>query len=155
MKNNSDTKSSSTTVVSEKAKLPPAYYAQIAKVGHLKRKASTYLEETDFYSGIATELLALLAEAVELLQVEAEKQGSLKKSVSNITSRQHHLVWKLLGFWPNDTESQERISTLLDSPGLEKVLGSTPDGYTCLSSDLTLENVERIFAATRASNPEQ
>lgn len=154
MKTNSDTKSNSTTEGSAREKLPPVYFARLAQVGQLKRKVSTYREETEFYSGIATELLVVLAEAAELLQEEAEKQEALKKSVSNITSRHHHLVWRLLGFWPNDTESQERISTLLDSRGLEKVLGSTPDGYTCLSSDLTLENVERIFAATRANNPE-
>lgn len=143
------TRSNSTTRDSRMERLVRDKFALLARVGHQKRKALASLEEMEFYYGIATELLALLVEAVELLQVVEKAEPALSKHVGTITSRQHHLIRKILRYWPPGTESQERILNLLDLDGLEKVLGTTPDGYVTLSGGLILENVARIIGATR------
>lgn len=147
--NRAATQSNLTTQTSEKAKHSPAYYALLAKVGHQKRKALAYRDERDFYYGIVTELLVPLGEAVEFLQQSEKKVPTLRPLVSSVTSQQHHSVRRLLNFWPQGTESRQKILDLLDADGLATVLGTTADGYLSLSSDLILENVERIIDPTK------
>ena len=149
MKNNTATQSNSTTQTSEKARQKQANSARLAKVATLKKKASAYREERDFYYGIVTELLAPLGEAVEFLQAAEKDAPALKALVARITSQQHHSVKQLLRYWPQNTESQSKISALLDADGLGNLLEDTADGYVSLSSDLILENAARIIEATK------
>jgi hypothetical protein len=130
----------------EREKLVRDKFALLAKVGVQKRRASQCHRETEYYCGIATEALAVLRDAVDTLQ---SPDPIHLKSVAKITSRQHHLTRRLLGFWPQNLESQNLHSDLLTSPGLETTLGETEDGYLTLSSGPILKNVERIIAATK------
>lgn len=127
-------------------------FALLARVGAQGRKASQFRDEAIFYCGIVTELLALFTEVVTFLQRAEKHTPQLAPFVAVITSRQHHLVKRILGHWPTNSESRLRAQTLLESDGLGPLLGSTEDGYVSLSSDLILENVERIIVATRMRN---
>lgn len=141
--------SSSNTPPSEKEKLKRDKFALLAKVGVQKRRASRFLAETDFYSGTATELLALSGDLLEVLQSLEEAHPEIKPDLTDLTSQYHRLIKRLLGFWGPDIESQERFSKLLDSDGLAKVLADTPDGYVSLSTDRILRNVERAIEVTK------
>lgn len=142
------TRSSPTTATSEKESLKRAKFALLAMVGRHKRQASRFQEETEFYCGIVTELLALSVVQNQLVQEIADRAPRLKGLSSEHTSQLHNLVRKIHDFWPSDGESQQRLLELLASPGLEMVQGTTPDGYLSLSTDLILANVERAIAAT-------
>lgn len=123
-------------------------FALLAKVGHNKRKASAYQDEAEFYFTTATESLAILGELLDFLQSLEKKDSRLAPFVAKHTSKQHHLIRTLLSYWPKNSDSQERLLTLLDSDGLVTMLDTTPDGYSTLSTDLILENVARCIAAT-------
>lgn len=142
------TKSSATTDTSEKENLKRAKFALLAMVGRHKRQASRFQEETEFYCGIVTDLLALSMEQNRLVQKLADKAPGLKAISAEHTSELHRLVYRIHGFWPSDGESQQRLLDLLASPGLEMVQGTTPDGYLSLSTDLILDNVARVIEAT-------
>lgn len=145
---NKHTRSNSTTPLSAKAKLRRDKFALLARVGHQKRKASAYLEETEFYYGIVTELLALSGDLLDLLGVIEKHAPAVTPLLAVLTSRQHHLARLLLDYWPQNSESQSRILDLLDADGLANLLETTEDGYLTLSSDQILANVERIIAPT-------
>lgn len=140
---------SSPTPDSRREKLPPAYYALLAKVGVRKREASAYRDEAEHYCGIVTELLALSTELVVFLQATEKRAPGLKPLTADSTFRLHRSIKQLLNFWPQNSDSQERLLTLLDSDGLATMTGSTADGYVSLSSDQVVGNVERIIAVTK------
>lgn len=127
-------------------------FALLAKVGHLKRVASRSAEETEFYYTTATEALALLAEALRQLASIEREAGSRNPGLVDITSRHHHLIRRLSSYWPQNSESQQRILNLLESDGLATVMGVTSDGYASLSSDLILENVARAIEVMKERN---
>lgn len=128
-------------------------FALLARVGHNKRKASAYQDEAEFYFTAATESLAILGELLDFLQKAEQKDPRLAPFVAKHTSRQHHLIKSLLRYWPKNSDSQERLLTLLDSDGLAATLDTTADGYSFLSTDLILENVARCIAATKVESP--
>lgn len=141
--------SKKTMNTSEKERLLRDKFALLARVGHNKRKASAYQDEAEYYFTIATEALAVLGELLGYLQKAEKLEPSLAPFVARHTSKQHHLVKSLLTFWPQNTDSQERVLSLLDSDGLAEMLESTPEGYVYLSTDLILENVARCIDASR------
>lgn len=145
-------KLSATTPTSPKESRGPGYYALLARVGHQKKKASQFQDETAFYIGIVIELLALSVEQNDLLQALAGKLVPLKGLSSEHTSQLHNLVKKLHSFWPTNIESQERLLNLLACDGLGKLQGTTPDGLLSLSTDRILRNVAQIIEATKESN---
>lgn len=146
------TLSSSSTKDSEKVKLKREKYAHLARVGHQKRRALAFQDAEEFYFTIATEQVALLREQLEEA-LELEKQMKAPSpAVAKATSRLTHLTRRLLHFWPRNSESQQRISLLLDSAGLATMMAVTDEGYLTLSSDQILGNVERIIALTKERN---
>lgn len=143
-----------TTETSKKEIRGPLYFAQLARVGHNKRKALAYQEEAEFYFTIATEALAGFEVLLECLKKVEQMEPSLTPFVAKHTSKQHQLIKSLLNFWPKNTDSQERVLSLLDSDGLAATLEFTPEGFASLSMDRILENVERCIEATKQeSNP--
>jgi hypothetical protein len=58
-----------------------------------------------------------------------------------------------LGYWPEDSESQNRLLKLLDCDGLATVTELTSEGFVILSSDQILESVARVIAATKEQHP--
>lgn len=139
---------------SEMAKLRRDKFALLARVGQRKREASQFREEAEFYCGNVTELLALLAEAMQLLrEMSPPEEGNAK--VADLTSKHIQLVGQLLSFWPSNLESQNRVLSLLDSPGLGMVTGLTKDGFVIPSSALILESVARAIAVTKEENQKQ
>lgn len=125
------------------------YYALLAMVGRRKREALAYQEAEEHYYTIATELHANLTGLLSLLQPLAERHAALRPLVAEHTSRLHSSTRSMLNFWSKNSTSQERVLNLLDSDGLKQMLGSTPDGFVCLSTDLILENVARAIGATK------
>ena len=144
-----DMKSKSITATSQKEVRGRAYYAILAMVGQRKREALAYQEAEEHYYTVATELHANLAGLLSLLQPLAERHAALRPLVADHTSRLHHSTKSMLNFWSKNSSSQERVLNLRDSDGLKQMLGSTPDGYVCLSTDLILENVARAIGATK------
>lgn len=143
--------SSRNSRVSEKRKLVRDKFALLAMVGRVKKEVSQLQDEADFYSTIATDLVALSEDQLELLQ-QIEKQADsdqMTDLVIDLTSQFHHLIRRLLSFYPQRTKSQERYSRMLGSDGLARVLADTPDGYVSLSTDQILENVERVIDLTK------
>ena len=124
-------------------------FALLAMVGQRKREASAYQEAEEHYYTVATELHANLTGLLSLLQPLAERHAALRPLVAEHTSRLHHSTRSMLNYWSKNSDSQERVLNLLDSDGLKQMLGSTPDGYVCLSTDLILENVARAIGATK------
>lgn len=144
-----ETQSSLTSVGSEMEKQKRARFVLLAKVGHLKREASQLHEEADFYSTIATELLALSMEQLTLLESLEEKHPEIKAELVNLTSKHTHFVRQLLDFWPQNTVSRSRFYALLDSAGVEMATDVSPEGYVSPSMDLILKNVVRAIEATK------
>lgn len=138
---------------SEIKRLRSRLFALLARVGHQKRKALAYQEEAEHYYSIATEALAGLAELLEFMEILGESNPRVKELLSDHVSRQHQLVREMLGFWPRNTDSQERALSLLDSDGLVNLLEDTGEGYWSLSSDQILRNVERSIEASMEQPP--
>lgn len=136
----------------EKAKLKREKFALLAKVGQRKREASRFQDEAEFYCGSVIETLAVLKDAMDKLRKE-HPTAEADPEMTGLMSRHTRLIRKLTTYWPPDMESQQRLSILLDSVGLETVTASTDEGYVFLSSDLILENVARIIAVTKAGTP--
>lgn len=136
----------------ERDKLKRDKFALLAMVGHRKREASRYQEEAEFWSGCVIETLAVLRDAMDKLRKEHPTEEGDKEMIK-LMSRHSRLIRQLTSYFPPDTTSQLRLSALLESVGLERVTASTEEGYVFLSSDLILENVERIIEATKAENP--
>lgn len=147
------TTSSLATAISEMEKHKRARFALLAKVGQRKREASAYRDEAEFYCGSVTELAALSAELVELLQRLEKRAPGLSPFTVEYTSRLHHSIRRLLRFWPQNSDSQERLANLLNSDGLETMLGVTAEGFLSLSSTQVVENVERVIALTKERSP--
>lgn len=136
---------------SKTKQLVKAKFALLARVGHLKRKASQSHEQANFYSSIVTELLAVSGEESSLpRQAEDSPETLLKRA--ELKSRRLHLIQQLLDFSPRSLESQETHWKLLTSAGLEKEIVVTRDGFLTLSSGLILDNVELLIAATKAQS---
>lgn len=144
-------KSTSTSATSRMEKLSRDKYVLLAKVGHRKREALAYQEAEEFYSSIVTELLALSVAQTELLQDIADRADSpsLRRAVAADTSRLHRLTKRLLSFWPKNSDSQKRVSDLLESAGVAKLLTDTEDGYVTLSTGQILANVARAIGLTK------
>ena len=144
-----NTQSKSNTATSQKESRGPGYFALLAKAGHNKRKLLALHEEAEFYSTIATELLAHLVARRDVLLQEEAKSGHPIPELIEVTSLLTQQLKRTLSFWPNDTESQSRILALLESSGLETLMIGTGDGFVTPSSDLILGNVVRIIAHTK------
>lgn len=145
-------KSAPNMTVSERKKLVRDKFALLAKVGRQKKRASQFGDEAEFWATNVTELLAVLADALEHLEGLAPLDDL---RTAQLRSEHIRLARRLLGFWPPNSESQNRVLNLLDCDGLAKVTELTREGFVILSSDLILENVERIIEATRAEDQSQ
>lgn len=145
-----------TTAVSEMNKQKRARFALLAMVGHRKKEVSQLHDEADFYSTVATEALAALADAAILL-AELGQRGNPEamKGSTDLTSTRFRLVQQLLNFWPTGTTSVDRLWKVLGSDGPATVLENTPDGYLSLSSTQWVDNVARIIEATKMLNQKQ
>jgi hypothetical protein len=144
-----DTKSNSTSDSSKMIRLTRDKFALLARVGHQKRKVLAYQKEAEFYFTIATETLVTLQAALEVLDSREQENGQPDVLLRDLTSSLSHSVRSLLKYWPSDTESQERLFSLLGHSGLAKTVKTTPDGYLSLSSDLVIGNVARTIALTK------
>lgn len=135
---------------SEMKKLKGQKFALLARVGHQKKKASVLHEEATFYSTIVTELLASSGEALEFLVSNPDLTIPHNKlRVAQFGSRRLRLIKRLLSYWPPDTESQQRLWSLLTSAGLGMDLVRTSEGSVTLSMDRILNNVARTIEATK------
>jgi len=115
----------------------------------MAKQRSRYPSETEFYYSSVTECLALL-EALRAGLVEREKEtGKADPLLHSISPRHANLMKSLINYYPTGSASQERAWDLLECDGLKEHVGTTPDGYVSLSTDLILENVERAIALTK------
>lgn len=130
-------------------------FVLLAKVGQRKREASAYREEAEFYCGNATELLALSVDLIRALQLLEKELPQLRAGTVEATSRLHQSIKQLLRFWPQNSDSQERLVNLLNSDGLATMVGVTADGYVSLSSTQVVENVARVIALTKVPDQKQ
>ena len=135
------TPSGTTKLVSEK-------FALLARVGHQKKKLSASLEETTYYSGIVSELHALVADMLAAIQDLPEKTFPLEKELE-FKLRQKNLVKNLLYTFPEDSEFRTLRSRLLTSAGLESAVTLTSDGWLTPSTALTLDLVALSLGATK------
>lgn len=149
------TTSSSTTSISEKESPSPDNCAPRATGDSLAKVVSAYQESETVFAGIATDLLALSVELVTCLQLMEARAPAIKPVSLRATSRLHRSIRQLLSFWPQHSDSQERLLTLLASGGLEKMVDITPEGLPSLSTDQILDNVVRAIEVSRARNQKQ
>ena len=129
-------------------KLVSQKFALLAKVGAAKRKASGFQAEAEFYCTSVTEALAVLEDALIFMNDVAEAVPKLRPLVNDYESRQRSLIRGMLNYWPKDTESQLRLSTLLESDGVASHLDTTPEGYISLSCDQILKSLGQIIEAS-------
>lgn len=150
-------KSSSSMLISELAEQKRARFALLARVGRQKREASQLQDEATFYSTIVTELLAVSGELLALVESqEATMKREELLAVVDLASRQRRSTRRLLSFWPQNSESQQRFSEMLDSAGVAMVTDTSQEGYVSPSMDQMLKNAERaIVAMKRESNQKQ
>lgn len=144
-----ETTSSLATLTSEMTKHKRARFALLARVGRQKKEVSQLREETEFYFGIATDLLALSTELVEFLQRAEATAPGLKAYNAVSTSRLHHSIKRLLRSYPSDSDLQKKWLSTLTSDGLATMVGVTADGYLSLSSTQVVNNVARVIEATK------
>lgn len=131
-------------------------FALLAQVGRLKKEVSQLHDEADFYSLIATELLALSRVQLTLAEEKETASGTMDASLIAPASRLLVLTKALLRFYPETSTSRERTSRLLESNALAMVTDTSPEGYVTPSMTLLLRNVERAIVATKpGSTPKQ
>jgi len=147
------TQSNSTTEQSEMEKHKSARYALLAMVGRRKKEVLALQEEADHWSLCATEALVDSLAVLTALEKLEDRHPEVKALVAEYTSRHTKLLKQCLNYYPQTSESQSRISDLLDSDGLATALDATTDGYVSLSMDRMLRNVERVIALTKVPNP--
>ena len=141
---------SSDSLISQLGEQKRARFALLAKVGHQKKEVSQLHEEADFYSTIATELLALSTEQLHLLEkMELLLNKEAQVSLVEISSRHTKLTKRLLSFWPRSTASQSRIFEVLDSVGVAMATDTSEEGYVSPSMDQILNNVARAIEVTK------
>lgn len=146
------TQSSSTTPTSGMGNHKRGYFALLAKVGALKRKLSLYLGEMEHYSTTAIELLVLSSELLRLLE-EQDLRGLSKRKLLRLSSKHTRLTRCITHYYTPSTESQERLSTLLNYDGLEMAMDTSEEGYVSPSMDQILRNMGRALEVTREERP--
>lgn len=143
----SSTTYSGSTRDSATMKLVSAKFALLAKVGHQKRKLSQSLAETSYYSGIVSELLALVKELSVPLESTLPPDEQLRLRLKS-RSQLSNLAKDFIRTYPKDSDLQAIRCSLLDSGGREIGVIITDDGYYSLSSDLILDTVGLSLGAT-------
>lgn len=138
------------TALLEMEKQKRARFALLAMVGVRKREASQLREEMLLYYTTATELAALSVELLAFLQRAEATAPQISPLVAESTFTAHRSIKRLLNFSAQNSESQQRLVTLLNSDGLETMMGVTGDGYLSLSSDQIIGNVARVIEVTKA-----
>ena len=149
------TKSSLSTPISETERQSPDSSAPLVTEEAPAKLVSAYQESETVFAGIATDLLALSVELVTFLQHMEVRAPAVKPVTLRATSRVHRSLRQLLNFWPQRTDSQERLLTLLASAGLERMVDITPSGLPSLSTDQILSNVARAIEVSKARNQKQ
>lgn len=142
----------SITETSAMKKLKQDKFALLARVGHQKRAALALQDEANFYSSLVIEHHAILRDAFNLLEQIDGLPPATRKQVITLTSRWSLLIKRLLAFSPSNSESLDRVLSVLTSDGLEKEVVLTPDGLLSLSSDRILRNVESAIEVMRELN---
>jgi hypothetical protein len=135
--------------ISEMEKQKRARFALLARVGHQKREVCQLHEEADFYSSIATELLALSTELLTSLEAVEEEHPLVKSDLVIQVSRHTSLLKRFLSYWPQNITSEQRYLELLDSDGVAISTDVSDDVYVSPSMDRMLRNVARAIEVTK------
>lgn len=139
---------SESTAPSATMKLVSQKFALLAKVGHQKRKHSELLGETEFYSGIVSELLVLVEDMLSVMEAMPDETMNRSAELSFRLVRKK-LVNKLLTFYPKDLDLLNLRWDLLTSDGLENVLMFSQGEWPIQSPAQTLDLVGLSLGATR------
>ena len=149
-------KSNSSMMISQMESQKRARFALLAKVGIQKRALSRSRAEADFYCSLVTELLAVSGAQYKLLErLEEKGVKQLSPSLFILGLKLNRSMQQLLSYWPEDTESQARLSQLLDSAGVAMLSETTPDGWPSPSQALILKNVERAIEVSRMESSQK
>ena len=141
--------------ISEMEKQKRARFALLARVGHQKREVSQLHEEADFYSSIATGLLALSTELLTSLEAVEAEHPALKLDLVTQVAKHTSLLKRLLSYWPQNITSEQRFLELLDSDGVAISTDTLDDVYVSPSMDRMVRNVARAIEVTKMASSQK